>query len=306
MNEIKINEIQAEKTNFPVAPYWDIPTQSLYWVNFISYGSQPVIFRYSYNDNTVYPAYLPGVNSISFIVANEDGTFTIGTGNTVQTIQWDGLSSNVTFISNKFSLDTNLPSALVAYARSSPEGRFFGGTISSSYCVIDDFSSHSVYRYDKQNGLVKVISGTYTVGIAFDPVKKIMYHLAPCRFYITAYDWNPETGDICKIIIDFFSFLYKFSMNSKWLRQKCRSLTYCTEVWVYSHQWAAIFQWKWQSDFIIRQFFCLIPGNGRFVIDLSNFGVQTKLNAALTLEIDTNGNLYTATQNGTILIMDPV
>lgn len=197
-NNINIIEIPTQKISAPVIPYWDIPTQSLYWVNFKSDGSEPAIFRYSYDDNAVYSAYLSGVNSVSFIIANQDGTFTVGVGNDVQIIQWDGLSSYARFISNQFSLDANVPMTMISEGRVSPAGRFFGGVLSKDYCKRTDFSPYSVYKYDKPNGLVKVISGTYTLGIVFDPVKNIMYHLGACLFYITAYDWNPNTGDICK------------------------------------------------------------------------------------------------------------
>lgn len=185
---------------------WDIETQSLYYVNNVNNGSGPFIFRYSYDEDTIYSAYLAGQSNLSFIlpVANGRDLFVVGKQNKGQLIRWDGRSDQVTPLQDTYTLDANSPLAATAYGRTDPNGRFFGGTISIAYCYnTTDFSPYSVYRYDRQNGLTRVISSTFTVGIAFNPKTRKMYHLSLCRALITEYDWDPETGDICTLKCEF-------------------------------------------------------------------------------------------------------
>lgn len=165
------------------------------------------VCRYSYDENVVYCANIPGeTNTAAFILPNADGAFTVGVNNAVQIIKWDGVSNQTTLISTQFYLDKDVPTSLASYARSTGS-YFYGGTFSKKLCNNADYTQHNVYRYDNKNGLVKLIAGTITAGIVFDPKKNIMYHLASCRLIITAYDWNRDTGDICK---EFFLKNFKF------------------------------------------------------------------------------------------------
>lgn len=151
--------------------------------------------RYSYNDNATYCAYLPGVAILSFILPNKDGTFSVGVGNSVQIIKWDGKSKLATFVSKQFSLSENGTAVLYGYTRNS---RFYVGTLAATLCITKDYSQFGAYRYDNQSSLVNILKGSNVDGITFDLEKNILYLLASCRLYITSYDWNPKTGDICK------------------------------------------------------------------------------------------------------------
>lgn len=198
---MRINQIATPKIGSPIAAHWDIPSQSLYFVNFVS-SSEPVIYRYSYKENRFYSAYLNGVNALSFIVPIESSRgdlFAVGSDNNVLKIRWDGCSNQAQFIQTLFVLDANNPVATTGYARASPGNRFFGGTLAASYCSnVTDFSPYSFYRYDRQRGLVNLFSGAFTAGVAFNVKTRKMYHLAPCQLLITEFDWDPQTGDICK------------------------------------------------------------------------------------------------------------
>lgn len=195
---MNIYQLPAQKQGGPVSPHWDIQTQSLYWTNYLNSGNESSICRYSYDNNAVYCANLPGTNNVNFILPNTDGTFTVGVEKAVQIIKWDGVSNQASFISNQFSLDTNTPTAQTSHGRASPEGRFFGGSFSTNFCKNIDYSQFNVYRYDSQFGLVRIIAGAITGGIVFDVYKNLMYHLDSCRALITAYNWNRNTGDICE------------------------------------------------------------------------------------------------------------
>lgn len=195
-----INQIGNQKIGGPVALNWDIETQSLYFVNLENRANEPVLYRYSYDEDTLYMGYLPGYTSLSFISPTKlnSRTFVVGADKRALIIDWDGFSTNATIVRNSFPLGVNDPSAITGYGCTEPRGRYFGGVFSKAYCSnTTDFSPYPVYRYDRQNGLTRVIHGAYTVGIVFNPETRKMYHLAPCRSLITEYDWDPETGDIC-------------------------------------------------------------------------------------------------------------
>lgn len=197
------------------SPFWDDETQSLYFVNFITSENQASIFRYSFLDGVFYSAFIEGVTSPSFILplrkkckkckecdksknANKynDQYFAVGTGD-VLIVKWNGMSTKATVVKTAFTDGRNR--ALSRFDTATPDrrGRFFGGTLEPEFCnatVIQSF-----YRYTDDGGLVELISGLKSsTGTVFDEERRTMYHLDSCQLLITAYDWDPETGDICK------------------------------------------------------------------------------------------------------------
>lgn len=207
------------------SPIWDDETQSLYFVNFITSENQPSIFRYSFLDGGFYSAYIEGVTSPSFIVplrkngkkcsnckksknANKcnDQYFAVG-ADEVLIVKWNGMSTEAIVVGTAFTVERNrAESRFDACGMPDRRGRFFGGTISPQIC--NATAIQSLYRYTDDGGLVNLVSGLKSsTGIVFDEKRRTMYHLDTCQLLITAYDWDPETGDICKCI-----FKLKFSL----------------------------------------------------------------------------------------------
>lgn len=124
--------------------------------------------------------------------------FVVGVGSQVVTIEWNGKSTRAKVVRQLFTMDANIPSSRTGMARASPKGRFFGGT----YYYPMDCTKPTVlsyYRYDTSKGLVRLFGDLgSTGGIAFNVEARKMYHLTYCRLLLTEYDWDPDTGDICK------------------------------------------------------------------------------------------------------------
>lgn len=164
-------------------------------------GQQSSIFRYSYCDDVLYSAYVEGVNSLAFILPVEaklegcEDRFLVGAGSKVLTIQWNGKSTRATVINQLTTLDQNIPNSRTSIARTSPNGRFFGGTFSQLQCKAP--SNLSIYRYNLSGSLERIFGHLKaTSGIAFDREACKIYHLDTCQLCITVSDWNPTTGKI--------------------------------------------------------------------------------------------------------------
>lgn len=178
-------------------------------------GQQSSIFRYSYCDDVLYSAYVEGVNSLAFILPVEaklegcEDRFLVGAGSKVLTIQWNGKSTRATVINQLTTLDQNIPNSRTSIARTSPNGRFFGGTFSQLQCKAP--SNLSIYRYNLSGSLERIFGHLKaTSGIAFDRKACKIYHLDTCQLCITVSDWNPTTGKIGNKI-DFIDFLSELS-----------------------------------------------------------------------------------------------
>lgn len=202
MRRYEVNPIPMRKYDGPVAPFWQMERQSLYFVNSINVGwSEPSAFRYSYNEGVLYSAYLPGIATLSFIIpvknATDNHLFLVGTENNGQIIRWDGESRDASIVEDTFAF--NGPSTVSIHGSVSPTGQFYGGSFSTFYCRNkSNLAPYSVYRYDNVKGLINSMNGVATVGIAFNSKTRKMYHLAPCHSLITECDWDEKTGEIRK------------------------------------------------------------------------------------------------------------
>lgn len=207
-----VSEISTPKINTTIAPVWDDYTQSLYFVGRNTDGLQSAIYRYSYIDGVLYSARIDGVDSVSFILPAEakcekcKNLFVVGAVSQVITVKWNGVSTRAKAIDRLFSIDANIPLTRTGIARASPSGRFYGGAYFFSYC--NATPGLSFYRYDQSDGLVRLFGNLIsTSGIAFNLDAQKMYHMDSCQLFITEYDWDPKSGDICNFESSFFAIL---------------------------------------------------------------------------------------------------
>lgn len=197
-----------------VGPVWDDNTLSLYFVSRNTTGQQCSIFRYSYEDDTLYCAYAEGLNSLSFILPKTtENQFVVGHGKYAVTIQWNGKSTKAKVLYELFPLDENIPMSRTGAARTSPNGRFFAGTYFDPRRCNNVSATLSLYRYNPSSVCLRRLFGNFksTAGIAFDKNAKKLYHLDTCQLIITEFDWNPKTGRIGIILISMI-FRWKISI----------------------------------------------------------------------------------------------
>lgn len=183
-----------------ISPIWDDCSQSLYFTDFLKPGQAPSIFRYDFNDNQVYSAYIDGVQGPVFIIPLNDckkypNLYVIGAGHDVMIISWQK-GSNVAYVQrNLFTLEQDDPVSQVGISIPAPNGQLY----TSTYKFCDGPSNSSVYMYSKRKGLQRLFGGIQTTdGMAIDRKRNRFYHLVSCKQLITEFKWDPHTGDICK------------------------------------------------------------------------------------------------------------
>lgn len=198
----RITEVPTPELISGVSPIWDDCSQSLYFTDYLKPDRTPSIFRYDFNENKVYSAYVDGSSAPVFIIPVRDckkypNFFVIGVGHDVKMIFWPKNSEIAHVIKTIFSLDQNDPSNTLGIAVPGPNGQLYVGEYFSKLC--SGPSNSSVYMYSKQKGLQRLFGGVKdTDGLAIDKKRNKFYHLQTCTQSIAQFKWDPHTGDICK------------------------------------------------------------------------------------------------------------
>lgn len=213
-NDLKITELKAKKVELAVYPVWDDDTQSLYYINFFAVDPEPAIYRYSYRDDMTYSAVIPGSGTIGFVYPARQGCkdcadlFLIGNSNDVSVVKWDGKSPQAQVVGKELiSIEPNNTQTHVNLALADRHGRLYVGTFSLQFCAAPTADS-SLYRYTNDRGLTRLFTGVRaTSGIAIDYNARKLYHVGGCNLLLTAYDYDPKTGDICKYSLLFHFYL---------------------------------------------------------------------------------------------------
>lgn len=204
-NGLKISEIKGNKVDLAAWPVWDDHTQSLYFIDFLSNASQKsAIYRYSYRNGIVYSASIPGAQTVGFVYPVREGCkecsdlFAVGSGRDIIFIKWDGKSPQAQVVGQKlFSIEPDNPKGHTNIAVADRHGRIYIGPFSLEFCSAPP--TQLFYRYTNKRGLERLFTGLRaTTGIAIDEDAGKLYHIDGCSFVLTAYDYDPKTGDICK------------------------------------------------------------------------------------------------------------
>lgn len=205
----EITPIPAPFAGIGFAPIWDDCTQSLYYVDFIATGQNFSIFRYSYDEDRGYGAYIAGITSSpSFIlpIKNCDkhkNLFAVGVNHDTIIIEWDG-KSPAAQRSTLFSVDQFDQNDRWCLAKQNQKGQFYGGNNHVTFCNAP--KNASLYMYTPNKGVTRLFGGLIsTTGLAYD--HDHLYHVDACTNLMTAFD--ASCGDICKMkfgnIVVYFS-----------------------------------------------------------------------------------------------------
>lgn len=173
-------------------PYYDAITNSLYTGDVLGL----YFCRYSYVDKQIYCGYILGLVQIAFVIPlqNHPNLFVIGASRSACIVQWDGFASSGTVLETLFTLPfgTVLNSALVG-----PDNSLYIGTYGLTLCVVNP--DYPMFRYTRQTGLVQISRGfESTVGMFIVQSTRTFYQLDGCSKILTAFNWDPCTGAICK------------------------------------------------------------------------------------------------------------
>ncbi|XP_055321939.1 uncharacterized protein LOC129577983 [Sitodiplosis mosellana] len=195
----QITKIQTAEALFPYSLIWESSSQSLYYVDFLGSSSNPIIFRYDFEEDKIYSASIAGQQYPSFILPiksknKTQNLFAVGVGHFTEIVEWDGRSPTANIVSRLFGVEESDSTSGVATARTSDEGIFYGGTHHTTFC--SGPKNSSFYTYTKMKGLQQLFTGTQTTdGLTF--YKDILYHFDPCSKVIKQFRLNPN-GNISR------------------------------------------------------------------------------------------------------------
>lgn len=174
-------------------PMWSADTKSIYFVDI--FGQQ--ICRYDPETNLVHKASLnPHDEFTGYIspIYGKPNNFLIGSGNTAVNVYWDGNTETAKKGDTILEIEpnTNLLTLFV-----SPDNRtMFVGGFKQTFCKDPDNVSLHVWTNDVQT----IVANNFksVTGIALDENKNLMYVMDSCGGEAHAFDFNPETNELCK------------------------------------------------------------------------------------------------------------
>lgn len=182
-------------------PHWDVKTRSLYYVDIA--GNASSLLRYDYDENRVYKATIEGAPSLLFLLPIKctKDQFLVGINRSAVIVRWDGRSPKAIPIRTLFEVDcgtTNIFNDI----KTDAHGRFYGGTKSVEQCGLDEPATGGFYKFEKGKCLKKFF-GNVSISNGLTWVRKTnkFYYVDSCAYDIKEFDYDPETGDLCKLRI---------------------------------------------------------------------------------------------------------
>lgn len=170
---------------------WDDNTNSLYYVDL--FGG--AFCRYSVDDDAVYKTTI-GAGYAGFItpIEGQQNRFLVALDEKVIVMKWDGVSRTA---SKEKTLLTIRPKLHLNSITVGVNNDIFIGGFTDAVC--QNPTNMSLYRYTQNNGLAEVADGfVAVVGLAFNYRANILYQMDACTHIITAYNYNPLSGALCK------------------------------------------------------------------------------------------------------------
>lgn len=215
---MEVSVVSDVKTVFGGSPFWDVETQSLLFVDV--FGTDFDILRYDWREDKIYKAVMPidlNPKVVIFIIPlkGKKDLFAVGVSSrVVKLVRWDGVAATVEILGDLFSVEQSeeYSGNYWHMSRADPKGRFFGGTFRSEFCSSSSAANASLYRYTKERGAERLSEMKLPGGMDWNPRTNTYYFINMCEFVLQAYDWCPETGELCKFSknIRFEYFIKKF------------------------------------------------------------------------------------------------
>lgn len=223
--DYKLERVKASpKSVLGEGPHWDHKSQSLYYVDI--FGTECSVLRYCLAEDRVYCAKIPGQSVVTFIIPVE-GTkdqFAVGLRRAVGVIRWNGKSRKAELLRIVLHIEqcSNCQNNLFNDAKADPGHRLFAGTKRSEACADRITPTYGdLYRVEAGEPTVilnKPDSVRISNGLAWSTKLNKFYYIDSCAYNIRQYDWDPCTGDICKLSFNqmiIIPLIYTFFSNSK-------------------------------------------------------------------------------------------
>jgi gluconolactonase len=159
----------------------------------------------------------------SFIIPLKgfDDQFVISSTKKLLVIEWDGRSPKAKVIRTVGEVDKGPVDTVFNDGKADPRGRLFSGTMRK---IVDgDLYKEPLgtfYRYSKENhGFVALKSKIgISNGLAWNTATNKFYYVDSLAFDVKEFDYDPITGDICKLLensLDHFQNFLKFQPTNE-------------------------------------------------------------------------------------------
>ncbi|XP_031633592.1 regucalcin-like [Contarinia nasturtii] len=197
---IEIIPISSDVWNHTYSPHWDVETQSLHFVDFLS--ENRVLNRYDMCENRIYSATIETNQVPAFMIPLKRRPFQFAGGidRSVKVINWDGRDSVATISKNLFRVEqsSKYDGNFWSVSKASPSSRFYGGTYRSVICSLSSTANASLYRYSKNIGVGRLVKNLkVSGGIDWNVKERKFYHVDSCNGIIREFDYDPKTMNIC-------------------------------------------------------------------------------------------------------------
>lgn len=184
-------------------PHWDDESNSLYFVDLFG----KLLYRYSYARNRIDTLTVDGIENPGFFMPIRSSKFqyVVGANDSAYIINWNGISEHGTIDQEVFNIQ---PDAFLNSAWVSSRGELYVGSFGPDHC--SGTPTFEQYGYKKNNDLI-VFANHYvsTVGAVLIEAERSFYHLDTCSKTITVFDWNPETGRLCRKYFSYKIIVYR-------------------------------------------------------------------------------------------------
>lgn len=157
------------------------------------------LYRYSYDDNTVYTTTADGViqPSLLYPIQHSSNRFLTSTTQpqpALVIIEWDGKSATANLTE---TVQTFPNGQLLNYGYVGPNGDLFIGTFTAELC--HSSAIMPFYRYSADDGLEVITSNLVsTSGVYLMERTQTLYLVDGCQKKLYAFDWSRATGKIGK------------------------------------------------------------------------------------------------------------
>lgn len=162
------------------------------------------LINIDYKTKETNKATIDGISKTTFLipVKSENNQFLVSNHLSTSLIEWSGKESIAKVVRNIFSVESVVKNEKSNWniALASPKCTFFGGTFRSSFCSNTSEPFAEFFTYSKENGVEKVDipSLKASAGIVWNKEGTKFYHTAGCGRIIRQFDYNSQTGKICK------------------------------------------------------------------------------------------------------------
>nr|ADK55065.1 luciferin regenerating enzyme [Lampyris turkestanicus] len=199
-------EIVTERVILGEGPHWDVPSQSLYYVDILG----QTLHKYVPSTNTHTKVKIEG-GPIGFAIPVEGkpNTFAIGLGRKIVEVVWDGVSDSVSSLKTLVEVDSEAGFTNNRFndGKADPTGRLWAGTMGPEPEVGKlEPEKGTLYTFDR-NHRIKAHLKTISIsnGLAWNLKLKKMYYIDSPLKTVDQYDYDMVKGEICnrKVIFDF-------------------------------------------------------------------------------------------------------